>query len=337
MSYLKETAAWEEGIYQIETSDPVLGGPDGITNRPTRELANRTAWLKLQLQEAEAALTAHTRSRNHPDASLSEKGFVKLSNANQSSSETEAATPKAVKIVNDRLNAVIDSAPSTLDTLNKLAKAIDNNPKFAEKLNQLLEQKLSKNDNGADIPDKNLFLKNLGLLETIDCAKNALDKRTGGTVNGNLHVTQSVHIGDNDSGLRANGDGKVAFYANSAKVGDWSNASLHWLGNAEVDGTINTHSNLVVSWGGRTAVYHENGDITGPIWGGTLRGWLDNTFVRDIRLGNPQHAVWGLHGGQAPNGHVLIGGNFDDDREWPIYAPIQKNINGKWITISMWE
>ncbi|WP_334467675.1 phage tail protein [Arsenophonus sp. PmNCSU2021_1] len=164
MSYLKETAAWEDGIYQIETSDPVLGGPDGITNRPTRELANRTAWLKQQLKAAEAALKGHTRSRNHPDASVSEKGFVKLSNANQSSSETEAATPKAVKIVNDRLNAVIDSAPSTLDTLNKLAKAIDNNPKFAEKLNQLLEQKLSKNDNGADIPDKNQFLKNLGFL-----------------------------------------------------------------------------------------------------------------------------------------------------------------------------
>ncbi|MGL9719739.1 hypothetical protein [Symbiopectobacterium sp.] len=50
MSYLKETAVWEDGIYQIETSDPVLGGPDGITNRPTRELANRTAWLKQQLE-----------------------------------------------------------------------------------------------------------------------------------------------------------------------------------------------------------------------------------------------------------------------------------------------
>ncbi|MGP1946851.1 MAG: phage tail protein, partial [Arsenophonus sp. NC-PG7-MAG3] len=35
---------------------------------------------------------------------VSKKGFVKLSNANQSSSEMEAATPKAVKIVNDRLN-----------------------------------------------------------------------------------------------------------------------------------------------------------------------------------------------------------------------------------------
>ncbi|WP_374058115.1 hypothetical protein [Candidatus Pantoea persica] len=46
MSHLKEQAEWESGIYQIETSDPLLGGPDGITNRPARELANRTAWLK---------------------------------------------------------------------------------------------------------------------------------------------------------------------------------------------------------------------------------------------------------------------------------------------------
>ncbi|WP_339053133.1 phage tail protein [Arsenophonus endosymbiont of Crataerina pallida] len=286
MSYLKETAAWEDGIYQIETSDPVLGGPDGITNRPARELANRTAWLKQQLEEAEAALTAHTRSRNHPDASVSEKGFVRLSNANQSSSETEAATPKAVKIVNDRLNAVIDSAPSTLDTLNKLAKAIDNNPKFAEKLNQLLEQKLSKNDNGADIPDKNLFLKNLGLLETVDCAKNALDKRTGGTINGGVTLGQ----------------------------------------------------NLTISWGGRRATYHENGDITGPLWGGTLRGWLDNTFVRDIRLGSLESvAAWNGPGYYDQAGYVLTGAsNFNHDHyiDTLYRRPLQKNINGQWMNVS---
>ncbi|RXK33023.1 hypothetical protein BBD39_09285 [Arsenophonus endosymbiont of Bemisia tabaci Asia II 3] len=98
-------------------------------------------------------------------------------------------------------------------------------------------------------------------------------------------MTQSVHVGDNDSWLRANGDGNVAFHANSAKAGDWSNTSLHWLGNAEVDGTINTHSNLHISWGGRTAVYQENGDISGPIWGEHHSGWLNSTFVRDVRLG----------------------------------------------------
>ena len=46
MANLKENIYWEEGIYQFETSDPVLGGENGIDNLPTRQLANRTQWLK---------------------------------------------------------------------------------------------------------------------------------------------------------------------------------------------------------------------------------------------------------------------------------------------------
>lgn len=46
MANLKESSFWEEGIYQWETSDPVLGGENGIDNVPTRQLANRTKWLK---------------------------------------------------------------------------------------------------------------------------------------------------------------------------------------------------------------------------------------------------------------------------------------------------
>ena len=42
MANLKEDNTWEQGIYQFETSDPVMGGPNGIDNVPTRQLANRT-------------------------------------------------------------------------------------------------------------------------------------------------------------------------------------------------------------------------------------------------------------------------------------------------------
>ncbi|MFC3873805.1 hypothetical protein [Neisseria musculi] len=52
MANLTETARWEAGIYQLETSDPVMGGPNGIDNRPARELANRTLWLKNELAKA---------------------------------------------------------------------------------------------------------------------------------------------------------------------------------------------------------------------------------------------------------------------------------------------
>lgn len=52
MANLTETSRWEAGIYQFETSDPVMGGPNGIDNRPTRELANRTLWLKNEIAKA---------------------------------------------------------------------------------------------------------------------------------------------------------------------------------------------------------------------------------------------------------------------------------------------
>ncbi|HGC2891449.1 TPA: tail fiber protein, partial [Escherichia coli] len=46
-------------------------------------------------------IAEHARSRNHPDATLTEKGFTQLSSATNSTSETLAATPKAVKAAYD--------------------------------------------------------------------------------------------------------------------------------------------------------------------------------------------------------------------------------------------
>jgi len=46
----------------------------------------------------------HEKTRNHPDASLTAKGLVQLSSATNSSSETLAATPKAVKAAYDLAN-----------------------------------------------------------------------------------------------------------------------------------------------------------------------------------------------------------------------------------------
>lgn len=48
-----------------------------------------------------AAIDDHAKSRNHPNATTAAKGFVQLSSVTNSASETLAATPKAVKAVND--------------------------------------------------------------------------------------------------------------------------------------------------------------------------------------------------------------------------------------------
>ncbi|EFS5088813.1 tail fiber protein, partial [Salmonella enterica] len=129
MGKLTETTQWEDDIYQLETSDPVLGGPDGVSNKPQKQLANRTQWLKQQLETTNSALANHAKSRNHPDASLTAKGFVQLYSGVMSDSEILAATPKAVKIAMNNANA-----------------------------------RLAKGQNGADIPNKPLFVQNIGAL-----------------------------------------------------------------------------------------------------------------------------------------------------------------------------
>ncbi|QLY68947.1 phage tail protein [Citrobacter freundii] len=87
-------------------------------------------------------LAEHERSRNHPDATLKEKGFVQLSSATDSTSEVLAATPKAVKAAHDlasgkytaqdastaqkgivKLSSAIDSTSETLAATPKAVKA----------------------------------------------------------------------------------------------------------------------------------------------------------------------------------------------------------------------
>lgn len=54
-------------------------------------------------------LAAHEKSRNHPDGTLTAKGFVQLNSSVSSTSETLAATPKAVKTANDNANTRVPS------------------------------------------------------------------------------------------------------------------------------------------------------------------------------------------------------------------------------------
>lgn len=79
------------------------------------------------------------------DGTTQQRGLVQLNSALNSTSETQAATPAAVKIVMDNANA-----------------------------------RLAKDRNGADIPNVALFLQNLGLVETINRAAGSLQKDQNG-------------------------------------------------------------------------------------------------------------------------------------------------------------
>ncbi|EGY51996.1 phage tail protein [Neisseria shayeganii] len=64
MANLREQSLWEEGVYQIETSDPVMGGENGVSNRPLRQLANRTQWLKTEAARLERLIGTNLSTVN---------------------------------------------------------------------------------------------------------------------------------------------------------------------------------------------------------------------------------------------------------------------------------
>ncbi|EJS8570633.1 phage tail protein [Salmonella enterica] len=147
------------------------------------------------------SLKEHEKSRNHPDATLTDKGFVQLSSATGSTDETMAATPKAVKAAMDNANKR-QPGNENLTALSSLAGQPDKVPYFTNKgamslaefaafmrtmlsktdaasvleylgleetINRAADA-LQKSQNGGDIPDKDLFVRRIGAARAFDGA-----------------------------------------------------------------------------------------------------------------------------------------------------------------------
>ena len=72
-----------------------------VTSDAVVELVMDTTTILPTTDYIDEKIAEHARSRNHPDATLTEKGFTQLSSATNSTSETLAATPRAVKAAYD--------------------------------------------------------------------------------------------------------------------------------------------------------------------------------------------------------------------------------------------
>ncbi|MBD2806925.1 phage tail protein [Xenorhabdus szentirmaii] len=97
------------------------------------------------------AIKEHAASRNHPYATHVEPGLVTLSNETDSDSELTVATSKAVKRAYNLANAANQDANNA---------------------NRNANTRLAKDQNGADIPDKMEFVKNIGLMDALARIKN---------------------------------------------------------------------------------------------------------------------------------------------------------------------
>ncbi|EAA9298660.1 hypothetical protein A2I42_25855 [Salmonella enterica] len=113
---------------------------------------------------------------------------------------------------------------------------------------------MQKDQNGADIPDKPGFIKNLGLKETLNPTKRVSIGNIGtGAFDGS---TPSINIGDSDSGFIGSADGVLDVYCNNAKVGYIDNAGLHMLAG------IATNGNVVLQNDAREHIIIQNADGT---------------------------------------------------------------------------
>ncbi|MDE9435335.1 phage tail protein [Xenorhabdus bovienii] len=335
------------------------------------------------------SIQKHSNSRNHPDATLKEKGFVILSSAVDSNSETHAATPKAVKAAYDFANAANNNAngrvpsgrkvngkalsedihlkASDVDAYNKTetdarvndakaqAKAANDNAdgrvpagrkvngkalnadislnsgdvgayskgetdtrvneakalantanQNAANANNNANTRLEKNQNGADIPNKPKFVENLGLVETVNQAKNAYPI-TGGKLNGALVATSMVTSqGDGRQHLAlSDSDGRTRAWIYKDKDGD----GIH----------INNGYGGTTEW-----ILNNNGELHCP---GPVNSYWRNT-IKHSGYGKIQF----LH--EDTNDYILLEttldgkgiyfvqrNTVDDKNQWVLYFP----------------
>ncbi|EHG4044389.1 hypothetical protein J4486_002837 [Salmonella enterica] len=104
-----------------------------------------------------------------------------------------------------------------------------------------------------------------------------------------------------------------------------------------VNGDIMANRNLNAG----SATVATDGNVNGTIWGGWLYDWLNNNFIRDIRLGSIGETGT-INGGTAdcPPGHVMVGAVMDvwGSRGSHLlrmrHSPLQKNVNGTWYNVT---
>ena len=88
MAALKEEPKWEPEIRQLEETDPVMAGENGVDNIAPRQLANRTQYLKKQLEKHSGFLAMDSEGK----VILMDKAAVDFDDID----DEDVATPKDI-------------------------------------------------------------------------------------------------------------------------------------------------------------------------------------------------------------------------------------------------
>ncbi|HIA7297564.1 TPA: phage tail protein [Escherichia coli] len=194
----------------------------------------------------------------------------------------------------------------------------------------------------------------------------------GSQVNGALGIGvqnalggNSIAFGDNDTGIKQNGDGILDVYANGQHVFRFQNGVAIALKNIQAGNakkfTLSSDNNSTKNatfnlWGNSSRpVVAELGDDSG--WHFYSQRNTDNSItfavngqmvpsnygnfdaryqtktggVQDVRLGS---AIGIGRGGNAPSGHLISGLDGGESMDWANARPVQVLINGVWRNVA---
>ncbi|HCN3708110.1 TPA: tail fiber protein, partial [Escherichia coli] len=156
------------------------GSATTASTKATEAAGSATAAAQSKSTAESAATRAETAAKRAEDiasavaledASTTKKGIVQLSSATNSTSESLAATPKAVKAAYDLANGKYTAQDATTaqkgiiqlsSATNSTSETLAATPKAVKAANDNAEKRLQKDLNGADIPGKDTFTKNIG-------------------------------------------------------------------------------------------------------------------------------------------------------------------------------
>ncbi|HAY0227942.1 TPA: phage tail protein [Escherichia coli] len=253
------------------------------------------------------ALAEHEKSRRHPDATLTDKGFTQLCNATDSDSEELAATPKAVK-------AAYDNA----------------------------EARLEKDQNGNDIPDKDTFVKNAGAARAFSGSIN-IGGDNGNWTTAEFIEWLDTQGAFNHPHWMCKGSWS---YASNKIITDTGCGNIQLAGAVvEVMGvksamTIRITTPTTVTNGTAKAqfTYINHGDSYSPGWrrdwdrgGDTMTGELVSTSANAFRLvGGNYGAFWRNDGGSV---YLLLTDNGDQYGSWNSLRPLIISLNTGKVTM----
>ncbi|HDW2544613.1 TPA: tail fiber protein, partial [Escherichia coli] len=156
------------------------GSATTASTKATEAAGSATAAAQSKSTAESAATRAETAAKRAEDiasavaledASTTKKGIVQLSSATNSTSESLAATPKAVKAAYDLANGKYTAQDATTaqkgiiqlsSATNSTSETLAATPKAVKAANDNAEKRLQKDQNGADIPNKDKFTQTIG-------------------------------------------------------------------------------------------------------------------------------------------------------------------------------